>query len=642
MSCSLPKYAVTFEEIVSLMETVGRGLTGRPINVCKVSNYPLPRSLFVVLKATDSIDSISLPESVCIFQRKTENASVYRTLLLLQLCTKCLDDPIEDLYRNLAVKASSPLLRRVFGILETIRAIYQLRRFYPGASAAAAKMLYWEGGHRGGTSLPTALNGNLEQLLLDVLRQRPSSPPSLGSPALTLCFAQFLVRCQAAPMRWRESWELAFNTGMGTVRRGCQSLQLETELNIDEALRGNMFALETGKSNDLVPMHHTGALPLTRGRTAATVSAEAAISSVPTHLVDSWSWPALAVPRGEGSGLKVQPYFTYDEWDSELKMLKRSWCKVIEISMKSADATNLSIAQLKSKPLLHRLRSHIVNATDGLRLDHRQYSSGDDIDLDALVESVADWRAGNRSMDFLFRQRRLPRRDVAAVLLLDVSASTDFPLPVAGSSGFPLTTVEDDPYLYGGTPAITVVSGTLPAHRPRRIIDAGREAASFLAELADSVGDRFAILAYSSNGRERVEISRVKDFSESFGITTLKKLSGLVPSGGTRTAAAIRHASAVLEEQDAKTKVLILITDGYPEDSDYGGRTTGVKYAVADAAYALGAAECTGIKTFCIAIDNAGSDYLKLMCKPESYRATHDLSKLSEQVGLIYQQLTCR
>ena len=114
------------------------------------------------------------------------------------------------------------------------------------------------------------------------------------------------------------------------------------------------------------------------------------------------------------------------------------------------------------------------------------------------------------------------------------------------------------------------------------------------------------------------------------------------PMGATRTGAAIRHATMRLAREPAATRVLIVVSDGYPQDSDYGPMQGDASYGIHDTARALREAEQAGIDTFCIAIDPAGHDYLRTMCAPDRYLVIDDVTALPAQLGKVYRALTVR
>jgi nitric oxide reductase activation protein len=131
----------------------------------------------------------------------------------------------------------------------------------------------------------------------------------------------------------------------------------------------------------------------------------------------------------------------------------------------------------------------------------------------------------------------------------------------------------------------------------------------------------------------------VKTWAEPFGAPVLSRLAALEPIGSTRTGAALRHAVQALAAEPSEHKLLLVVTDGYPQDTDYGPASAGVAYGVADTAHALQEARALGIMTYCIAIDPAGEDYLRDACASDQYLQLDDVAALPQRLAAVYQAL---
>ena len=201
----------------------------------------------------------------------------------------------------------------------------------------------------------------------------------------------------------------------------------------------------------------------------------------------------------------------------------------------------------------------------------RRQLDGDDLDLDACVESLADFRAGRPLSQALYRTSRPARRDMAILLLADVSGSTD---------GW----VADN----------------------RRVIDVEREALLLVCLALDGLGEPYAVQAFSGEGPAAVTLCAVKRFDEPYGNTIAQRIAALEPEHYTRVGAAIRHSSALLMQQPAAHRLLLLLSDGKPNDvDDYEGR-----YGVEDMRQAVTEAKLQGIFPFCLTIDRQAAAYL--------------------------------
>ncbi len=196
---------------------------------------------------------------------------------------------------------------------------------------------------------------------------------------------------------------------------------------------------------------------------------------------------------------------------------------------------------------------------------------GDELDLDAYVDAVANLRAGSGLTDRLYRTQRCAERNLAILLLIDVSGSTDSWI----SQG-------------------------------RRVIDVEREALLLVSIALQSLGAPYAIQAFSGQGREAVVVRDIKTFEEAYGQEVALRIASLEPEHYTRCGAAIRHASANLMCQPAARRLLLVLSDGKPSDNDdYEGR-----YGVEDTRQAVLEAVAQGISPFCLTIDRQASAYL--------------------------------
>lgn len=201
----------------------------------------------------------------------------------------------------------------------------------------------------------------------------------------------------------------------------------------------------------------------------------------------------------------------------------------------------------------------------------RRRLDGDEVDIDAWTEARADARAGLPMPDALYRQQRRQRRNIAIVLLVDVSGSTDSYL---GHS--------------------------------RRIIDVEREALLLVAIALQHMGEPYAIQAFSGDGPNGVTVSTLKRFSEAHSREVALRIASLEPQHYTRTGAALRHATSELMREPAEHRLLLLLSDGKPNDADvYEGR-----YGVEDTRRAVEEAKVQGVNPFCLTIDRQAAAYL--------------------------------
>ena len=189
---------------------------------------------------------------------------------------------------------------------------------------------------------------------------------------------------------------------------------------------------------------------------------------------------------------------------------------------------------------------------------------GDELDLAACVRALADATAGNSSDDRLYMSVRAARRAIAITILVDVSAST----------------------------RDVVTDG-------RSVIDIEKTTLLIASEAFDALGDSYSILSFSGVGAADVRVATLKAFSEPNSDAVRRRVAGIEAGGNTRLGAAIRHATAVLAAQPAGHRLLLILSDGKPNDVDRYFTT----YAVEDSRQAVFDARADGIYPFCLTID---------------------------------------
>ncbi len=233
------------------------------------------------------------------------------------------------------------------------------------------------------------------------------------------------------------------------------------------------------------------------------------------------------------------------------------------------------------------------------RVMTRGHLDGDQLDIEAAVRAETDRRASGEGNDRIWLQSRPEARDLAVSILLDVSRSTE-----------------------------SAVTG-------RAVIDIEREALAALAWGLNACGDDFAIHAFSSLKRQRVYVQRCKRFDEPMGTTVEQRIASLRPGHYTRLGAAIRHVSADLATQTRKRRLLLVITDGKPNDLDhYEGR-----HGIEDTSMAVREARRAGQSVFGVTIDKTGKSWFPRMFGQGGFAVIPDPHRLTMALPQIYRQL---
>jgi nitric oxide reductase NorD protein len=180
---------------------------------------------------------------------------------------------------------------------------------------------------------------------------------------------------------------------------------------------------------------------------------------------------------------------------------------------------------------------------------------------------------------------------------------------------------------------------TAPSSTSRRIIDVTKEALVIMAQALEEIGDAYAIYGFSGQGRDNVEFYLVKSFTESLTSAVKGRIGGIEPKRSTRMGTALRHAVEKMNAVNSRSKHLILLSDGFPQDFDYGQDRRSNVYGIRDTTVALRETEAAGITPFCITVDRAGHDYLRQMCDESRYMVIEDIATLPKELPKIYQRV---
>lgn len=308
-------------------------------------------------------------------------------------------------------------------------------------------------------------------------------------------------------------------------------------------------------------------------------------------------------------------HYVYDEWDYEIDDYRPHWCELREVRVAEDTGaffsrTLASYAELAPdiKREFQRLRPRMFQAVTGLE-------DGEDIDLNAMVNARVDRQLGNTPSAKLYIARQQVKRDVGVLFLVDLSASTAAELPKNPESD-PSVSIPEQP----------------------RVIDLIKEALVLLSVALEEIGDSYAIYGFSSRGRHDVEVFPVKTFRDSLSSEVKGRIGALTPQGSTRMGAAVRHATRRLKDLATRAKLLVLLSDGYPEDPGYGKPVVPPMYGLRDTLMAFREAERSGILSYCLTIDKGGHDYLQEMCAPSRYMVIEDIRSLPTELPKIYQR----
>ena len=294
---------------------------------------------------------------------------------------------------------------------------------------------------------------------------------------------------------------------------------------------------------------------------------------------------------------RVAGKHTYPEWDARGGVWMPDHCRVLAAPVEPAP-DYAGITDPAARRRIDAVRRQFQALRPARLIRHAQ-PDGDDLDLDATLRSVTDLRASGRGSDRIWRQARPENRDLAVSILLDVSRSTE-----------------------------SAVTG-------RPVIDIEREALTALAWGLDACGDRFAIQGFSSLKRDRVWLHECKAFDEPMAHRVEARIHALRPGFYTRLGAAIRHASAGFAKEGRSRRLMIVITDGKPNDLDhYEGR-----HGIEDSAMAVREARRAGHSVFGITIDKGAQSWFPRIFGQGGFSVIRDPDRLIGTLPQIYRQL---
>jgi nitric oxide reductase NorD protein len=306
----------------------------------------------------------------------------------------------------------------------------------------------------------------------------------------------------------------------------------------------------------------------------------------------------LDLPAQADDDIVLADGLLYPEWHYRKQLLQPRHCRVQMMVARDAPTGELPA---RLRPAARRLRLQFQALTpQHARL--RGQAAGSDLDLDACVRYAAERASGVPvAPSGLYLDTRRQQRDLSCLLLADLSLSTD-----------------------------AWVSNSA------RVIDVIRDSLYLFGEALAATGDRFALYGFSSVRREHVRFHLLKGFDERYDGAVRGRLAALKPGYYTRMGAAVRHAAALLSKQRSGRRLLLILTDGKPNDLDqYEGR-----YGIEDTRMAIREARALGLTPFCVTIDEKAGTYLPHLFGSGNYVLVRNAAELPQVLPRLYAQLT--
>jgi nitric oxide reductase NorD protein len=345
-------------------------------------------------------------------------------------------------------------------------------------------------------------------------------------------------------------------TNLGTARTGDRAAFLDDEDEDDDL--GNLLSSPVGGGGAVGRLLVRLLAPVRKRSGGGPPGADA-----PTHVAGGRAGTGRRAvasntppPALDGAPLTPRHDTRYPEWDVHRRRYRPDWCTVIESDAPVDPGASAKI------PDAVALRRSLARLGIGLTPCRRR-RQGDDIDIDAAVEARVDALAGSPHDDDFYVESLRRRRDLAVLVLLDVSGSA-----------------------------------AEPGTRGRSVHDHQRSVAAGLTAALHDLGDRVALYAFNSRGRTAVQLFRIKRFDDQLDGLVARRIDSLRPAAYTRLGAAIRHGSAILDERAGTSRrLLVVVSDGFAYDHGYEGH-----YGEADARRSLVEARRRGMGCLCLSV----------------------------------------
>jgi len=292
----------------------------------------------------------------------------------------------------------------------------------------------------------------------------------------------------------------------------------------------------------------------------------------------------------------------YPEWDYGTSTFKPDWVSLYESVHPSANSKDIDVILDKHKALAKQLKQILDMLKPQQFVRVRYQEEGSELDLDVAMRSLIDYKCGAQPDPRINMSHKHDGRDIAVMLLLDLSASLN----------------------------------DVPEGSEQTILQLSQEAVSLLSWTIEQLGDKFAIAGFHSDTRHNVRYYHIKGYSEHFDDTVKGRLAAMDAGFSTRMGGAIRHASHYLDAQKADKKIMLILTDGEPSDIDVDDD----QYLISDTKKAVDELSSKGMYSYCISLDKKADDYIQDIFGAGGYSVIDRVEKLPEKLPLLFTALT--
>jgi nitric oxide reductase NorD protein len=526
-------------------------------------------------------ETLRLPESIALFPSRQLNLDLYLWLTALSVVTTVQGDWItRNQYRTAKTLALWPGLKRRY--IKLVEAHLSQRPQSKDLSATEAKQE---------RAIRSALLNTSEKISLEYAKRPPQpvvlwlhpSPPDIEfNSAKPVQDPELTETSQEKKTTKGQKRKQGNRTDMPEGKDGLMSFRLESLWSWGEYSKVDRTSTEDDDDDVMQTAEDMDNITIAQ-------DSETTASKIKLD---------LDLPASQYDDIVLGEGILIDEWDYKTQTLQKDHCRITPLIAPNTVATELP-QRLRSQARKIRRQFEVLRPQ---RHWLNRQTEGTELDLESYIQFLSDRKNGQVNSDTaMYSSLRNHSRDLSCMLLADLSLSTD--AHINDSS---------------------------------RVIDVIQDALYLFSEALSVTGDRFALHGFSSRNRNHVGFYTIKGFDDDYNDNTRGYINAIRPSYYTRMGAAIRYASKLLEKETNGQKLLLIITDGKPNDLDkYEGR-----YGIEDTRQAILEAESKGQQPFCVTIDEKSEDYLPYLFGKNAYAFIKNASELPAKLPLLYLRLT--
>lgn len=506
--------------------------------------------------------------------------------------------------RGLSQETLNPAQIFFIGMLDDARVEYCAIKQFPGLSGLFKSLM------------PTSPDGYYEHNTMYLLEKSAHAllDPTLltGDKAIDALVEQFHINVDENRNETMFSWALGVELfNLLAERRAVPSLRILESLNIpyrdDNRFIWSLDGFDWDNNTAYQPDHqkqvrrNVGLMEFINEVEVETAGDDAQEVWVLSSELFPYEDEGVSFNEMEGKEPVSDP-FHYGEWDYKVQLLRPSWTTVYERRQGRADPKIIDEVLTEHKGVSHRIKQIIDRLRPQGISRQRRLEDGDELDINAAVDAIVMSRLGMQPDPRITMRNVINRRDLAVVILLDLSESTN-----------------------------EMVRGT-----EKTVLALTREASALVATAIHGIGDPFAIHGFASDGRHDVQYYRFKDFEQRLDDEVKSRLAGMKGGLSTRMGAAMRHAGRHLTMRSEQHKLLLVVTDGEPADID----ERDPQYLRMDAKKAALELQQMGINSYCLTLDPEADRYVERIFGANNYTIVDQVQRLPEKLPTLFANLT--